>query len=327
KAFAIEARALHALGSWLDYRLSLITGKPILRHYPPAIMIEPANICNLQCPLCPSGNNSLSRPRGFMPFERFERLLQQIKNRIGMLILWNQGEPFLNPEFYDMVRLAAKLGFYTMTSTNASLELDAKRIVQSGLSKIIISMDGISAETYNSYRINGDFELVLANMRELVKLKKLFKASTPLIEWQFIIMKHNEHEIPEVKRLAESLGVEKLEFKTAQIYTKDDMRFLPTDTKHSRYSKSGNGFELRTKLLNRCRRLWTQPVVNWDGEFSICCYDKDIVIPIGNIDHHTFEELWFGTAMMNMRRAVLTNRSQFAICRNCGEGIVQKLKL
>jgi len=262
-----------------------------------------------------------------MPLALFAKIIEEVQSKIGMLILWNQGEPFLNSNFYAMLELAAKHGLYTMTSTNASLELDLPRIVSSGLSKIIVSMDGISEKTYNSYRVNGNFELVLANLQELVRLKRQTNSKTPIIDWQFIVLSHNEHEIPQVKRLAKSLGVDRLEFKTAQIYTKDDMQFLPQNHKYSRYSASVNGFQLKTELLNRCRRLWTQPVINWDGEFSICCYDKDLSIPIGNITRHSFADLWFGPKMTNMRAQILSNRSKYSICQNCGEGIVQKLKL
>jgi len=326
-AFTHKHRLRNALGSYLDYRLSLLSKRPVLHHFPPALMIEPTNICNLHCPLCPSGNGTLQRPKGMMPLAVFEKIIGQIQAKIGMLILWNQGEPFLNPDFYAMIELAAKQKFYTMTSTNASLPLDLERIVRSGLGKIIISMDGISAATYNSYRVNGNFELVLANLQELVKLKRRMRSKTPVIDWQFIVLSHNEHEIDDVKHLAKSIGVDKLEFKTAQIYTQADMQFLPRNHKFSRYQTSQQGFQLKTELLNRCRRLWTQPVINWDGEMSICCYDKDLSLPIGNIADYSFSDLWFSLKMMSLRAHILTNRAQYDICRNCGEGIIQKLKL
>jgi len=318
-------RLSHAMGAVTDQYLSQSLGKPIVRHFPPAVMIEPTNICNLKCPLCLCGNGLLQRPKGMMPLGRFIKLVDQVKHKTGMLILWNQGEPFLNPAFYEMMEYATAQGFYTMTSTNASLELDLPRIVDSGLNKLIISMDGISKQSYDSYRVNGNFELVLSNMRELVRLKKRATGSKLKVVWQFIIMKHNEHEIEEVKRLAREMGVDRLEFKTVQIYRPEDIAFLPTEHKYSRYLSLGTAFELKTTLKNRCRRLWTQPVINWDGEMSICCYDKDAMFKIGNIDNSTFKELWLGSAMQKMRRAILNNRKAIEICRNCGEGIVQKI--
>lgn len=325
-SYARPQRLVNALGAYGDYRLSIALHKPLVKHFPPALMIEPTNICNLSCPLCPSGNNSLKRERGMMSLDRFQRIVKQVAPHIGMLILWNQGEPYLNPDFYAMTELCTKLGFYSMTSTNASLKLDIPRIVKSGLNKIIISMDGISAQTYNEYRINGNFELVLQNMKALLEEKKRQKKRTPELVWQFIVMSHNEHEVPKVRSLAHKMGIDKLELKTVQIYTEDDKRFLPQNEASSRYKLTGKAVELKTELLNRCRRLWTQPVINWDGEMSVCCYDKDLSIPIGNIDNTSFQDLWFGQSMQEMRKAVLKNRAAFEICRNCGEGIVQKLK-
>ncbi len=326
-AFLKNRRLRHLIGSALDYRLSILTKRVILRHYPPAVMIEPTNICNLKCPLCPSGNGTLSRQRGMMSLCDFKSIVDQIHHKVGMLILWNQGEPYLNPEFNQMVAYAAGKKLYTMTSTNASLPLDHEAIVRSGLDRIIISMDGISEETYNSYRINGDYALVLDNMQKLIEAKKRLKSKTPCVVWQFIVMRQNEHEIPAVRIRAQELGVDCLEFKTVQIYKPEDVIYLPKDHALSRYTAEGQDFELANKLLNRCRRLWTQPVINWDGELSICCYDKDVLYKIGNVYDADFYQLWTSDKMNKMRAKILHDRQSIEICRNCGEGIVQKLKL
>ena len=326
KAFLPKQRLWQACGIGCDYLLSLAIHKPVVNFYPPALMLEPTNICNLRCPLCLTGNGTLNRPKGMMSLALFKKICKDVQDKIGMLILWNQGEPFINPDFYEMLKIASKHQFYTMTSTNASLELDIERIVKSGLNKIIISMDGITEETYNNYRVNGDFELVLKNMQALVRCKEKLHSKTPYLVWQFIIMKHNENELEKVKHLAKELKVDKLEFKTAQIYNGEDQAFLPNNSKYSRYQKNGDNFILKTKLKNRCRRLWTQQVINWNGEMNICCYDKNGTIQIGNMEKNSFSELWFGKAMQNMRKAILKDRSAFEICRNCGEGIVQKIK-
>ncbi|HRX75892.1 MAG TPA: radical SAM/SPASM domain-containing protein [Candidatus Cloacimonadota bacterium] len=327
RAFARSKRLQSLIGIYSDYYRSLSTRKVRVQHYPPALMIEPTNICNLSCPLCPSGNGSLKRARGMMPLSVFQNIVDQVSKHTGMLILWNQGESFLNPDFYSMIEYASSRDLYTMASTNASLELDHRRIIQSGLSKIIVSMDGFSEDSYNNYRINGNYQLVLHNLQELMRSKRELGSKTPIVIWQFIIMKHNEHEIELVKQAARNMGIDKLEIKTVQIYSKDDLQYLPSNHRLSRYRSQEDGFELRTKLLNRCRRLWTQPVINWDGELSICCYDKDLSFRIGNLKDSNFWGLWTGDAMNRMRQNVLLNRAAYPICRNCGEGIIQKLHI
>lgn len=262
-----------------------------------------------------------------MSSDGFRSIVDQVYQKVGMLILWNQGEPYLNPEFPQMVRYAANKGLYTMCSTNASLVIDPRAVIESGLNKLIVSMDGISEISYNAYRINGDYNLVLNNLRALVEAKRSLGKTYPKIIWQFIVMRHNEHEIEAVKLTAKEIGVDKLEFKTVQIYNNEDIGFLPSDHLLSRYQANGKSFELRTKLLNRCRRLWTQPVVNWDGELSICCYDKDLQFRIGNVYDRGFSAIWHSQTINKIRRQILHDRSQYDICRNCGEGIVQKLHL
>lgn len=255
-----------------------------------------------------------------MPLYRYERILKQVQNQVGMLILWNQGESFLNPAFYEMLELAADMGFFTLISTNASLPLDIDRLAKTKIGKLIVSMDGISEESYDKYRINGNYKQVLANLRAMASIPSLSRA----LVWQFIVMRHNEHEIPIVKKEAASLGIS-LELKTVQIYHPDEISYLPQNPRYSRYKITNQDFEIKTALLNRCRRLWLQPVINQDGQMAVCCYDKDVSIPIGSIDEHDFIELWLGEAMMRMRRQILSNRASIPICRNCGEGIVQRI--
>ena len=310
------------MGSWLDYRKSLARHKVILSHFPPGLMIEPTNICNLKCPMCPSGNGSLSRNRGMMSLELFRSIVDQVYDKIGILMLWNQGESFLNPHFYEMLDYANKKQLFTIVSTNASLDLDVPRLAKLGIGKLIVSMDGISEVTYDRYRINGDYQKALGNLKAMAATPSLKHA----LVWQFIMMRHNEHEIPQVKDLAKELGVRRVEYKTVQIYNNADRSFLPVNPKYSRYKLTGSGFEIKTGILNRCRRLWTQPVINHDGEFSICCYDKDLSLPIGNINTKSFQDLWFSSRMNRIREQVLQDRPSLRICNNCGEGIVQRVK-
>jgi len=324
RAYPTPSRLKAAAGSWLAYRRSLLRGKAWQPLYPPVLMVEPTNLCNLRCPLCPSGNGNLKRPRGMMGMALFRQLINEVYRQIGMLILWNQGEPFLHPGIWQMINTAVQRDMYVLTSTNFSMPIDLQRILDSGLHHLIVSMDGISGATYDQYRVNGDFELVMRNMRDLVQLRG--RRRHPYVIWQFIVMKHNEHEVAEVKRLAKAIGVDRLEFKTAQIYHPEDMpRFLPQDGSFSRYHIENGEYRIKAELLNRCHRLWMQPVVNWDGELAVCCYDKDLSLPIGNVRDKGFGALWFGDRINAIRQQILSDRKVYPICRNCGEGINRRV--
>jgi len=307
--------------------MSIIFRKVFVWGYPPILMIEPTNICNLKCPLCPSGTDQLKRPKGYMNLDTFKTIIKEVSPYSFMLIMWNQGEPFLNPDFIEMCQIAKAHNMLLLVSTNANRMPDAKEILKAGIDRLIISADGASQETYNLYRKNGDLSKVIENVKAIVAEKKVRGSRLPRIIWQFIVMKHNEHEEKKIKELALDLEVDQLQLKTVQIYAKEDIyNFLPDNPKYRRYKIKGDNFELKYGIKNRCRRIWTQPVVNWDGEMAVCCFDKDNDFKIGNIQNHSFKHLWKSKPFNAMRKRILTDRKQIEMCRNCGEGVSLKIK-
>ena len=315
-------RVINYLLNSASYAFSLLTGKAFVWGMPGAIMIEPTNICNLKCPMCPSGNGSLKRAKGYMDFELFKKVIDEVSEYAFMVILWNQGEPFLNKDMVKMINYAHSKRMYTLVSTNANILPSAEGIVDSGLDRLIISLDGASQETYNQYRINGEIDKVKENVRKLVEAKKKKNTIFPKILWQFIVMKHNEHEIELIQKLAKDTGVDSLSLKTVQIYEKDDIKnFLPENPKYRRYKISGNDFELKFGIKNRCRRIWRQPVINWNGEMAVCCFDKDIDFPVGNVKTNSVRSIFKNQKFQKMRNIILTDRKSIKMCRNCGEGV------
>lgn len=305
-----------------SYLVSLLWKKSFVRGMPPLVMIEPTSYCNLACPLCPSGNNTLQRKRSYLDIELYKKVVDEIKDTAISLLLWNQGEPFLHKDFPQMIAYAKKNKLITMTSTNMNYLPDAEAIVDSGLDILVVSLDGITQDTYDKYRVNGDYQKVLDNTARITEAKKRKNSQFPFVIWQFLIMKHNEHEIPEVKKLAREKGADKLVFKTVQIYNKEDIElFLPTKAKHRRYKITKDGFILKKKIRNRCRRIFSEPVVNCDGELAICCFDKDNYYKIGNLKNRTLKSLWQSNEMNRWRNMILQDRKKMSICLNCGEGI------
>ncbi len=320
-------RLINIVLIYLSYYMSIIFRKVFVWGYPPILMIEPTNICNLKCPLCPSGTDQLKRPKGYMNLDTFKTIIKEVSPYSFMLIMWNQGEPFLNPDFIEMCQIAKAHNMLLLVSTNANRMPDAKEILKAGIDRLIISADGASQETYNLYRKNGDLSKVIENVKAIVAEKKVRGSRLPRIIWQFIVMKHNEHEEKKIKELALDLEVDQLQLKTVQIYAKEDIyNFLPENPKYRRYKIKGDNFELKYGIKNRCRRIWTQPVVNWDGEMAVCCFDKDNDFKIGNIQNHSFKHLWKSKPFNAMRKRILTDRKQIEMCRNCGEGVSLKIK-
>jgi MoaA/NifB/PqqE/SkfB family radical SAM enzyme len=172
-----------------SYTLSKFFRKEIIFGYPFMIMIEPTNICNLKCPLCITGTNQMIRPQGFMSFEKFSQIFHEIKKHVIHLTMWSQGEPFINKDFSKMVKLASENGVRTMTSTNGHFLMDsADEIIESGLSYLIVSVDGLTKESYEKYRVGGKFNILNDGIIKLVQKKKLYKSRNPEIELQFLVM-------------------------------------------------------------------------------------------------------------------------------------------
>jgi radical SAM protein with 4Fe4S-binding SPASM domain len=255
----------------------------------------------------------------------FRQTIDQLSKDLLYLVFYFQGEPYLNPGFLDMVKYASEKGIYTATSTNAHYLTDenARKTVESGLDRLIISIDGTSQDVYQQYRVGGKLHKVLEGARNIVKWKKELKSKTPFVFFQFLVVKPNEHQIEDVKRLAKEIGVDEVRFKTAQVYDyeNDPNKLIPTIEKYSRYRKNKQGdMEFKNALHNHCWRLWHATVISWDGLVVPCCFDKDAQHTLGDLKGKSFKEVWHNDQYKRFREQVLQSRKNIDICANCSEG-------
>src|SRR4051794_26936290 len=238
-------RAWNAIKVVCSYYVSKWTKKSVQWGYPVSISFEPTTSCNLRCPECPSGLRAFSRPTGMLKKDFFSDTIDQLSRELMYLVFYFQGEPYLNPDFLEMVRYAALKKIYTATSTNAHYLNDAvaKRTVESGLDRLIISIDGTTQDVYQQYRVGGNIDKVIAGARNIVKWKKELNSKTPFVFFQFLVVKPNEHQVEDIKRLAKEVGVDEVRFKTAQVYDyeSDPNNLIPVTDKFSRYKKNEDG--------------------------------------------------------------------------------------
>jgi radical SAM protein with 4Fe4S-binding SPASM domain len=256
----------------------------------------------------------------------FNETIDSIYKDLIYLIFYFQGEPYLNPAFLDMVSYASKKGIYTATSTNAHYltEANAKKTVESGLDRLIISIDGTTQEVYEQYRVGGKLDKVIEGARNIVKWKKELKSKTPFIFFQFLVVKPNEHQIEEIKALGAEIGVDAVRFKTAQVYdySNDPHKLIPTIQKYSRYKKDSAGeMQVKNGLGNHCWKLWHANVITWDGIVVPCCFDKDATHQLGNLANKPFKEVWQSNEYHTFRKNLMTSRKSIDICANCSEGL------
>lgn len=298
--------------------------RPFQWGLPISIAIEPTTSCNLRCPECPSGKREFTRPTGMLDPVFFRKCIDDLKSHLLFLTFYFQGEPYLNPNFLELVSYASKNKIYTSTSTNAHYLNDenAKQTILSGLDKLIISIDGTTQESYESYRVGGSLVKVLEGAKNIVKWKKVLNSSTPLVVFQFLVVKPNEHQIEEVKQLAKEIGVDEVKFKTAQVYDfENGNELIPLNPEYSRYRKNRDGkYEIKNELLNHCWKLWHSSVITWDGRVVPCCFDKDASHQFGSLKSASFAEVWRNEKYEKFRLALLSSRSEIDICKNCTEG-------
>lgn len=292
---------------------------------PVALSVEPTTHCNLRCPECPSGLRKFSRPTGMLTTGLYESVIDELSPDLLYLLLYFQGEPYLHPQFNELVSYAHKKGIYTATSTNAHYLTDQRCMdtIESGLDRLIISIDGATQESYESYRIGGSLDKVLEGTKRLVQWKRKLKSRTPHVIFQFLVVRPNEHEIEAVKELATEAGVDEVRFKTAQVYDHENgSPLIPTIDKYSRYRQNPDGkWRIKNKLLDQCWKMWHSSVVTWDGRVVPCCFDKDATHVFGSVENgSSFREIWQSEPYNAFRKALLTSRSEIDICRNCTEG-------
>lgn len=316
-------RFINALKIFLSYHISKRLKKNYHSGYPIAISIEPTTSCNLRCPECPSGLRSFSRPIGMLAPELNKSIIDQLGKELTYITYYFQGEPYLNKDFLSMVDYASKQNIYTATSSNGHYLDDdnCKETIESGLKRLIISVDGSSQSSYEKYRIGGNFNKVIEGTKNIVHWKKKLKSKTPFIIWQFIVFGHNEHEVDDIQKLAKEIGVDHLSIKTAQIYNfESGSNLLPKNPKYSRYIKKGLSYKIKNGLLSHCWRMWHACVITWDGKIVPCCFDKDGTYQLGGLNNHLFKSIWKGVEYSRFRRLILKSRRNIDICQNCSEG-------
>jgi radical SAM protein with 4Fe4S-binding SPASM domain len=307
-----------------SYYYSRLTQTPSIAGLPISISFEPTTSCNLRCPECPSGLRSFKRPTGMLDRSLYENVIDQLAQTLSYLTFYFQGEPYLHPQFLDMIGYASSKGIYTATSTNAHFLKDeiAQRTIESGIDRLIISIDGTSQKTYESYRVGGTLDKVIEGTENILKWKKKLRSQTPHVAFQFLVVGPNEHQIPEVYALAKKLGVDQVVLKTAQIYDyQHGSEFIPKQEQYSRYKQNADGtYSIKNKLDNHCWKMWHSCVVTWDGKVVPCCFDKDAHFVLGDLTKNSFSEIWYGDKYRHFRKSLLKSRSEIEICKNCTEG-------
>lgn len=324
--------------NYLKYRSDLRNREVVTTSFPPQIAFQPSAYCNSNCQLCPVGLKMTAPEKGFLKFDDFRLVLDSTKKYLMRIDFGDWGEPFLNPDIFDMIKYAESCKVMTAASTNLHWfkdRDDLKKIIDSGLSFLTISLHGVSQESYNAYQPGKSFEQAIEKTRHLVDLKKEFKKSEPIIDLVFAITKKNQHEVAKMPEFAKKLGVDTIIYPASlnlRFYIDNmtklteiarewapDTNIMLHDTsafgkdratrlyKAVLYKGSQTFIELdREKLSGRhyCIDPWRSLVVNWDGTVSLCCVDY-IKYIMGDTRSQTLIKIWNNENYQTVRKYLL----------------------
>jgi radical SAM protein with 4Fe4S-binding SPASM domain len=326
---------LKKLLNWVLVEMAAMVRPATAWGRPTHLQIEPTTHCNLRCLLCPVATG-LNRPAGHMDFNVFQKIVDEVGEYAFFILLWDWGEPFLNPRIYDMIRYASERRIKLISSTNGHLLArhgHADRVVRAGLDTLIIALDGITQETYETYRQGGELAEVLQGIRTLVARKRALGSATPLINLRFLVMSHNEHELPQVPELAQFLGVDALTFNTLNSHCQEtdpvrrallEARFrelLPRHRQFQRFRYTPAGDPRRVRR-NPCKRLWNNPAIHWNGAVTSCFFDYGEQRHLGSVQTDTLTAIWRGAGYRQLRRTFRRHWQTMPLCRDCSNSFV-----
>lgn len=304
----------------------------LLNNYPVSMTLGTGPICNLRCKLCPIGQKRSGRKIGFLTYEVVERVIEDLGPFLYAIELYNWGEPLLNKNLFEYIRLLKEAGIKTMVSTNLNIFNDniCRELINSGLDLLIISLDGCSQESVEQYQVGSNYEHVISNVKKIADYRNLIGANNPVLKWRFLVTRFNENEIKYARRICKEVGFDLLEL----VKIKCDMgkellwdkktRFLnvePYLPKNERLSIYNNTLgEIETYNDNFCPYLWSSTVINWNGSVSPCSTVWDEIYDFGNILETSFEEIWNGKKYQLARKVIMSNKPMEVpglICSMC----------
>ena len=295
----------------LKLRVNMKLKRNAVRNYPVAAFIEPTLYCNLRCPACPTGLRLGLRPTAAIDEELFKTAIDEIGDYLFQLNMYNWGEPLLHKRTPEMIRYAKDKDIRIILSTNLSIPLSdeyIERLVNSGLDRMLVSLDGVTQETYSKYRRSGDINLVRENVRRIGEAKKRLGLETPTLVWQFLVFRHNEHEIEIARSIYKSWGLDEFTAFGAEMPMEPhDEGFEPStipmyNIYHPDHVLQKTGLQQMTSERS-CSWLYGVLVLNPNGKVSPCC-----AVPSEQFDFATytktdkFFDVWNSEQFLRARR-------------------------
>lgn len=284
-----------------------------LESFPVFLNIDATSICQLKCPLCPNGAGYEGRSKGRMSLSNYKKLMDEAGDYLIRVYLFNWGEPLLNPDVLEMVKIARDRLVQTVFSTNLNNLPSAKKLVGCSLDSLKISIDGATPEVYGQYRRGGNLETVLKNLKLISDEKKRQNSPLPYMTWQFLVFKYNIGEMDAATNLARETGCDAIQFigghslmglmpfsQVPELVARGKEYLIDRGSEWSIYNEKD---ELKNPAPI-CKWLWNQAAVNWNGSVSPCSGVFPEKFDFGNCFTTSLKEVWNNEAFQKARKAV-----------------------
>jgi Radical SAM superfamily len=303
-------------------RLNMLLRREAIKNYPVKAYIEPTLFCNLRCPACPTGLQLGLRPSSSIDVDLFKSAIDEVGDYLFELWMYNWGEPLLHKQTPEMIRYAKEKGIERIRlSTNLSIPLTddyIERFVRSGLDELIVSLDGTTQETYSKYRIRGEIDLVHQNMFRIQAAKTRLGLSTPNIAWQFLVFKHNEHQIKQAQAEYRDWGADSIHFSGAempfeQYATGFEPSTIPEFNQYHPDHPLHKELERYKASGKPCSWLYGVFVLNPNGRVSSCCSVVDGGDDFGEYSpRNGFFKVW-NSSKFGQARRLFTNHKRKSV--------------
>jgi MoaA/NifB/PqqE/SkfB family radical SAM enzyme len=246
--------------------------------------------------------------KGFLKFKDFKKFIDKYHYFLEEILLSNYGEIFLNKEIFKIIRYAKEKKRKISADTNLNYfnEKMAKELVKSKMNKLIISIDGATNKSYVKYRVGGNFNNIILNIKRINKFKKKYNSKYPELIWKFVLFNHNKHEVDKAKKIAERLN---MKFRLAENWNPSYSRISEKDKKIITDKEPITG-NLPNDKKNYCYQLWEFPTINYNGNLLGCCVPFQEDYNFGNVFEKGFFKAYNCKKIREARKIILKNKSK-----------------
>jgi SAM-dependent methyltransferase len=280
---------------------------------PKIFVVETVLGCDIKCPECAVGGDIITRKRGLMTFEQFKIIADKIRPFCQYLYLHCWGEPLLNKDIFRIIQYASTFTKTNIHTNGISLtEESAEQLITSGVTDVSVSIDGMSQEIYQQYRVGGSLDKALESVRMLNYFNLKYGKKVNLSA-QFVVFKHNQHQVELFRQFCQSLDL-KACFKAP--YLRCNSRFENSDDPKYVRSRFSDIVSLH-QAMSECdspRKVFT---ILLDGTCVMCCYDHNGITNYGNICRQDVLEIWNSPAYRKDRFDIITGNAPKYCVENC----------